>query len=316
MLTYGARLQAVRVPADDGSPVDVALGLPTLDDYVADDAYLGAVVGRYANRIAHGRFTLDGASFTLPRNDGPHTLHGGPEGFHRRVWSGEGFADANREGVRMSLRSPDGDMGFPGNLDVTVTYSVDRHGTVTVDYHATTDAPTVVNLSQHVYWNLAGTGSVDGHLLTVHADQYLPVDPAGLPLTDPRPVTGTAFALDAPLGPARRSSETQIARRGGLDHCYLLRGGATREPRPAAVLTEPASGLRLETWTTEPGLQVYTANTLAKPFGPWAAVCLETQNYPDGPNRTWTPRPVLRPGGVYRSRTEYRFTATTTGKPA
>ncbi|UGQ10851.1 galactose mutarotase [Yinghuangia sp. ASG 101] len=307
VLTYGGILHACRVPDRDGVLGDVVLALPSVDAYAADEAYLGALVGRYANRIAHARFSLDGTEFRLPANEGTTTLHGGPDGFHRRVWAAAGFDDADRAGVVLRLRSPDGDMGFPGDLDVEVTYSLDRNGVLGIAYRATTDRPTVVNLTQHAYWNLAAGGPVDGHELAVDADAYLPVDAAAIPLGAPAPTAGTPFALGGKLVDALRDTHPGIAAARGVDHCFVLRGGRTTRPRPVARLADPGSGRVMETWTTEPGIQVYTANHLGPPHGPHTAVCLETQHFPDAPNRPEYPSTVLRPGEVFRSATEYRF---------
>lgn len=324
VLTYGGILQSCRVPDRDGRTADVVLALPTTAAYAADDTYLGALVGRYANRIAGAAFTLDGTTYRLPDNDRGNTLHGGPDGFHRRIWTADPVTADDRVGVRLRLRSPDGDMGFPGRLDVEVAYTVDRAGTLEVDYRAVGDRPTVVNLTQHAYWNLAGGGDVAGHRLTVDADAYLPVGPTGIPHGGaPAPVAGTPFALTGqPLADVFRAAATdpQLAAAGGLDHCYALPGGTTARSRRAAVLDDPASGRRLETWTTEPGLQVYTANGLGAPFGRHAAVCLETQRFPDTPNRPDYPSAVLLPRQIHRSTTHYRFTHiapanTATGSP-
>ncbi|WP_435839097.1 aldose epimerase family protein [Streptodolium elevatio] len=328
VLSFGAVLQSCRVPDRAGRPGNVVLGLPSVPDYAADDAYLGAVVGRYANRIAHGRFELDGVRYVLPTNDRGHTLHGGPDGFHRRVWTGAGFADGRRAGVRLRLRSPHMDMGFPGALDVEATYTLDADGTLAVDYRATTDRPTVVNLTQHAYWNLDGrsaAGDVLGHRLRVDADAYLPIDGGGIPYGEPASVRGTPFdfaptlestPMSLPtgngpptgvaLGGRTQSAHPQVTAVNGIDHCFVLRDGIGL--RRAAYLEGPRSGRELEVWTTEPGLQVYTSNALGAPFGRHAAVCLETQNFPDAPNRPTHPSPVLRPGRVHRSTTQYRFT--------
>lgn len=306
VLTYGAILQSCRVPDRDGRAADVVLGLAGVAAYAADEAYLGCVVGRYANRIAGGRFELDGTEYRLPVNDRGNTLHGGPAGFHRRTWAAAETRTADRVGVRLRLLSPDGEMGFPGALRVQVTYAVDRFGTLSVDYEAVADRPTVVNLTQHAYWNLAGGGPVVAHELVVDADAYLPVDARGTPLGPQEPVAGTPFELRGrTLGEAIAARHPQVAAAGGLDHCFVLRDGGLRR---AARLVEPASGRAMEVWTTEPGLQVYTANGLGAPFGRHAAVCLETQNFPDAPNRPQYPSAVLRPGHLHRSTTHHRFT--------
>ncbi|MCF2528099.1 aldose epimerase family protein [Yinghuangia soli] len=328
VLTYGAILQSCRVPDRDGVPGDVVLGLPEVADYAADETYLGALVGRYANRIAGARFVLDGTEYRLPANDRGNTLHGGPDGFHRRVWTSAGIVGADRVGVRLRLHSPDGDMGFPGALDIEVAYTVDRSGTLAVDYQARTDRPTVVNPTQHAYWNLSGSGnrSADGgngdngdigaHLLDVAADTYLPVDAHGIPYGPEVPLHGTPLArhgqpLRDVLDPDVRARHPQLAAAGGLDHCFVLRRSGGEEPsapRLAARLADPRSGRILRVATTEPGLQVYTANGPTPPFGSHSAVCLETQHFPDAPNRPTYPPTVLRPGELHRSTTHYRFT--------
>ncbi|NUT47165.1 MAG: galactose mutarotase, partial [Saccharothrix sp.] len=209
--------------------------------------------------------------------------------------------------VVLELASPDGDMGFPGDLRVEVVYSLDRRGDLTIDYRATCDRPTVLNLTQHAYWNLAGGGPVADHELAVEADAYLPIDADGIPLGPAEPTAGTPFALAGPLGDAMTADHPQITAAKGVDHCYVLRGGRTDLPRRVATLTHPGSGRVMHTWTTEPGLQVYTANHLGPPFEPHSAVCLETQHFPDAPNRPAYPSVVLRPGEVHRSSTSYRF---------
>lgn len=307
VLTYGAILQSVFVPGEEGGARDVVLGFPDLDGYLDDQAYMGAVVGRYANRIANGHLTIDDSTFELPRNDRGHTLHGGPDGFHRQVWAATGSAATDRAEVRLRLRSPHGAMGFPGTLDVEVAYRVDRQGNLSVRYQASTDRTTVVNLTQHAYWNLAGHGDVLGHELAVAADTYLPTDASGIPLAAPAPVKETPFALNAPLRKAVHSAHPQTAAVSGVDHCFVLRGGRTSSPRAVACLADPATGRRMTVRTTEPGLQVYTANALRAPFAPHSAVCLETQHFPDAPNRPDMPSTLLRVGDTYTSTTVYQF---------
>ncbi|MCF2531112.1 aldose epimerase family protein [Yinghuangia soli] len=307
VLTYGATLQSCRIPTADAGSLETVLGLPSVEAYAADPSYLGAVVGRYANRIAHGRFVLDGSEHKLEANDGPHTLHGGPDGFHRRVWDASGIRTPDSAGVALRLRSPHGDMGFPGNLDVHVIYSLDEHGTLAVRYRAATDRPTVINLTQHAYWNLAESDSVSDHALTVEADMYLATDATQIPLGPLAPTAGTPFALGGRLGETLANSHPGIVAAGGLDHCFALRGGVSPTPRRAARLTHPPTGRALEVWTTEPGIQVYTGNFLTAPFDRHHAVCLETQHFPDAPNRPEYPSTVLRPEQGYASVTEYRF---------
>ncbi|MFI0897385.1 aldose epimerase family protein [Streptomyces sp. NPDC020983] len=322
VLTYGATLHSLRVPDGQGTAADIVLGLPGTAEYASEQPFLGAVVGRYANRIAHGRFTLDGAVHRVPANDRGHALHGGPDGFHRRLWSARPGprTDDGTVSVVLGLHSPDGDMGFPGALDVSVTYTLDAGGTLALDYRAATDRPTVVNLTHHAYFNLAGAGSGDvlGHVLALDAASYLPVDPGAIPLGPPEPVAGTPFDFTGPrpIGDRIAADHAQLAAAGGYDHCYVLDPapvpGALRR---AARVDDPGSGRRMAVWTTEPGLQLYTGNNLDGTHrGPQGAaytrhtgVCFETQHFPDSPNRPAYPSTVLRPGAAHHSRTEFRF---------
>ncbi|MCB8906959.1 MULTISPECIES: aldose epimerase family protein [unclassified Streptomyces] len=317
ILTYGGVLHSLGVPDTEGGTADVVLSLTSVDQYAEKGPYLGALIGRYANRIAHGRFTLDGTTHHVPPNDRGHALHGGPEGFDTRVWDARPLTDGDTAALRLSLHSPDGDMGFPGALDVAVTYSLDSVGTLSIDCTATTDRPTVVSLTNHAYFNLAGAGDVLDHTLQVDSAAYLPVDDDGIPLGPLQDVTGTPFDLTSPrlLGDCVRSADEQISRAGGYDHCWALSG---REPGPlmyAARLTAPGETRVMEVWTTAPGVQVYTANHLdgsltdgtGRAHERHGAVCLETQHYPDAPNRPEYPSAVVRPGTTAHRRTEFRF---------
>jgi aldose 1-epimerase len=288
VLGYGAVLQSLEV-----SGVDVVLGLPTLDDYLTRSRYFGAVVGRYGNRIAGGRFTLDGTEYRLPVNNGPNSLHGGVHGFDSRVWT---VADVTPSSVTLTLTSPDGDQGYPGTLDVSVTYTLGDDA-LRLDYAATTDAPTVLNLTNHSYFNLAGRGDVLGHIVRIDAERYLPVDDSKIPTGEPAAVKGTPFDFTEPHAVGERYD-------GAYDHCYVLDGGIR--------VTEPGSGLAMEVTTTEPGVQFYAGGMLdgtATPYGPHAGLCLETQHFPDSPNQPAFPTTVLRPGERHTSSTTYRFTA-------
>jgi aldose 1-epimerase len=323
ILTYGAILHALHVPDAAGRTASVVLSLPDTAAYAAGQAYLGAVVGRYANRIAGGRFALDGETYTLPLNDRGQTLHGGPDGFHRRVWRAQPLPGG---ALRLSLHSPDGDMGFPGALEASVTYALDDEGTLSLDFTARTDRPTVVNLTNHAYFTLAGAaggagtgeGEVLAHTLRVDADQYLPVSAEAIPYGPALDVAGTPFDFTAPraLGDRIDDPDPQVKSADGYDHCWVLRPAAEPGvPRTAAVLHDPASGRTMEVATTEPGVQVYTANALDAAaagagsglHGRHSAVCLETQHLPDSPNRPEYPSTVLRPGEAWHSRTEFRF---------
>ena len=324
MLTLGATLRAVWMPDSLGNRANVVLS-PSGESRLAQQArYFGATVGRYANRIADGRFQLAGVDHRLSRNENSrHTLHGGLEGFDDRLWDATAIAEDARVGVEFRLHSDAGDQGFPGALDVTATYTLDSHGTLTIDYHAVTRAPTVVNLTNHAYFNLAGEGSGDvlGHLLEIEADHYTPVDSDLIPLPGrPVPVAGTPFDFTVPktLGHALGIDDPQLLLGGGAyDHNWVLRGERTQDPRPAAVLRHPGTGRRLDCLTTEPGLQMYTGNLFdgsvhgpsGRPYLAFAGVALETQHFPDSPNRPDYPSTLLLPGQEYRSTTVYRFSA-------
>lgn len=287
VLTYGAVLQRVEVA--DGT--NVVLGLGTLEDYLHRSRYFGAVVGRYGNRIARGRFTLDGREYRLAANNDGHSLHGGVRGFDKRVWRVESAEPAE---LLLSLVSPDGEEGYPGELRAEVRYVLDGDA-LRLEYRATTDAPTVVNLTNHSYFNLAGAGDVRGHVVAMEADRYLPVDEGKIPTGELAPVAGTPFDFTVP-------SRVDARLGGRYDHCYVLRGRVT--------VADPASGRSMEVTTTEPGVQFYTGHMLdgdATPYGPFAGLCLETQRFPDAPNRPEFPSAVLRPGEVRTSVTTYRF---------
>ncbi|MFK0168506.1 aldose epimerase family protein [Streptomyces sp. NPDC090306] len=322
VLTLGGIVSGLRVPDRAGNADDVVLRLSGAAQYAAPNPYLGALVGRYGNRIAQGEFTLDGRTHRVPVTDRGHALHGGPDGFHRQLWTAAPAA-ANGTGLAaltLQLHSGDEEMGFPGGLDVEVTYTLDPAGTLAVDYRARTDRATVVNLTNHSYFNLAGAGSGDvlAHTLELAADTYLPVTPEAIPLGPQEPVAGTPFDFRSahPIGDRIAAGHPQLTDAGGYDHCWVLHPPAHRgELRRAARLADPGSGRRMEVWTTEPGIQVYTGNTLdgslagpdGKPYERHGAVCLETQHFPDSPNRPEYPSTVLRPGEEYRSRTEFRF---------
>lgn len=320
VLTYGAALHTLTVPDISGAVVSVVRSLATIEDYTGDNPYFGAVVGRYANRIAHGRFALDGTTHHIPANDRGHALHGGPDGFHKRIWGAVPHSTDCHAALLLTLHSPDGDMGFPGALDVSVTYTLSTTGTLVADYTATTTRPTVVNLTNHSYFDLTGEGDILGHRLQVDADAYLPVDASGIPLGSPVVVRGTPFDFTTPRTMGERISlpDDQLYAAGGYDHCWILReptGGKPDGLRRAARLVAPDASRTMEVWTTEPGIQVYTANQLDGSLADAAgrrherhsAVCLETQHLPDSPNRPGYPSTFLLPGDTARSRTEWRF---------
>lgn len=282
VLPYGGHLVTVEVPDRDGRTANVVVALDRAEDYrePARNPHLGSVVGRYANRIGGARFVLDGVEHRLVANEGPNTLHGGPTGWSRRDWTVDAHTDTE---VRLSLLSPDGDGGFPGNVSATVRYAVSAH-TLEMEATATTDRPTVVSMTQHAYWNLAGEGTVDDHLLDVSSDEVLEVDRQLVP-------TGRRRKVPRLGGPV-----------GVWDTCFVLSSG-----NPAAHLEDMVSGRRLTVRTDQPSLQVYTGEGLGAPFGPRAGVCLEPQGFPNAPNRPGFPSTVLRPGETYRWRTRWEF---------
>ncbi|MFC9846393.1 aldose epimerase family protein [Streptomyces sp. NPDC127595] len=297
VLTYGGIVQSVEVPDGAGRTADVVLGFPDLAGYLAHpQPYFGALVGRYANRIAGGRFPLDGRTYHLAQNNGTNSLHGGERGFDKPVWD----AQAVEHGVRLSRAAPHGEEGFPGRLEVSATYSLDEGGALRIAYEAVTDAPTVVNLTNHTYWNLSGGGSgnAGGHEIRIAASRLTPVDADLIPTGEFLDVAGTRFDF-------REARKTGA----GYDHNFVLDKGLTEAPVEVAELHDPASGRVLTVATTEPGLQLYTADHLDEsgPFAPGDGIALETQHFPDSPNRPGFPSTELRPGGVYRSETVYRF---------
>lgn len=294
VLSYGGIVQSVEVPDRDGRLVDVVLGFPDLAGYLAhSEPYFGALVGRYANRIAGGAFALDGRTYRLAQNNAPNCLHGGVHGFDKRVWD----AEPVEHGVRLSRVSPDGEEGFPGRLELSVTYTLDADGALRIAYEAVTDAPTVINLTNHTYWNLSGpaAGSTGGHALRIDASRYTPVDADLIP-------TGVETVADSRF-------DFRTERKVGVeyDHNFVLDKGRTVDSVAVAELYDPASGRVLTVATTEPGVQLYTADHLGEPFGPGHGVALETQHFPDSPNRPEFPSTELRPGATYRSETVYGF---------
>ncbi|MEU6636759.1 aldose epimerase family protein [Streptomyces rochei] len=295
ILSYGGIVQSAEVPDRDGNSACVVLGFDTLDGYVRHpEPYFGALVGRYANRIAGGRFPLDGRTYALARNNGPNSLHGGEHGFDKRVWDVEPVAD----GVRLSRVSPHGEEGFPGRVEFSATYTLDASGALRIVYEAVTDAPTVLNPTNHSYFNLGGPGSghAGGHELRIAASRFTPVDGDLIPAGAPADVADTRFDFRR----ARKAGS-------GYDHNFVLDKGVTDTAVEVAELYDPASGRVLTVATTEPGLQLYTADHLGEPFTPGDGVALETQHFPDSPNRPEFPSTVLRPGEVFRSETVYGF---------
>jgi len=319
LLTLGATVHRLEVAAG-GPRRNVALGHRDPADYLGSTDFVGGTIGRYANRIARGHAVIDGVEVALGTHDRGHHLHGGPDGFDRRVWE---LADVGDDHAVLRLQSPDGDQGFPGNVTAQVTFTLSGDD-VRIDLEATTDATTLVNLTSHAYFNLDGDGSgtIDGHDLTVHAERYTPVDATGIPLCDHAPVAGTAFDFrrPAPIGSAVRRDEQQVAWAHGIDHNYVLDGDGWRA---AAVLESRRAGTRMELRTDQPGLQVYTGNSLDGArrdadgglYRQGDGIALEPQLFPDSPHHPEWAQAVLRPGETYRAALEWRFSAWRAGHP-
>lgn len=315
LITYGATITELHVPDKHGQLADVVLGFDNLTQYVNDSPCFGATVGRVANRIANGRFTLDGKTYSLPVNDAPNTLHGGPKGFDKLVWAAEGIHSPAGPAVAFTLVSPDGQAGFPGTLRVKVTYTLTEADEVRIDFEATTDQPTPVNLTNHSYFNLAGSGTAEGHLLQIFASRYTATDDTQIPTGVLAAVGGGPldFTIAKPVGrDINRVPDCKI----GYDHNYVIDGGG-KGMVLAARAEDPASGRKMEVVTDQPGIQFYSANklygTLVGKYGQaypgHGALCLETQHFPDSVNQPSFPSTLLRPGETLRSTTVYRFTA-------
>jgi aldose 1-epimerase len=321
ILTYGGIVQSIRVPDSRGRMANVVLGFASLDDYLSPNPYFGCITGRYANRIARGAFTLDGTSYSLALNEGTHTLHGGQKGFDKYVWQAREVEGEDGTGIALSRTSPDGEEGYPGALEVEVIYTLTGRNELRIDHRATTDAPTIVNLTNHSYFNLAGegSGSILGHELWLNAGRYTPVDSGLVPTGEIAPVAGTPLDFTTPraIGDRIREGFSQLILGRGYDHNFVLdRPGADdRSLLPAARAHDPVSGRILEVFTTEPGIQFYSGNFLdgslvgasGTTYRQSDGFALETQHFPDSPNQPHFPSVVLRPGQVYRSTTVYAF---------
>ena len=318
VITYGATLTGVRVPDRNGQVANITLYLDTFADYLTGHPLFGSVVGRYANRIAGAQFELDGTTYRLAANSGQHHIHGGRDGFQRLLWDAEPVQDDRSVGVELRHTSPDGHEGYPGTLDVSVTYRLTTDNELRMEYRATTDKPTHVNLTNHAYWNLrgAGQGDVLDHVLMLNADQYLPSDDAKIPQGPPQPVRDTPMDFTRPEKVGARIA--QVA--GGYDHCYVLNKPVGQRMALAARVHDPESGRVMEVLTTQPGVQLYTANGMSnrlgaggRSYGSQHGLCLETQHYPDSPNRPDFPSTVLRPGETYEEITVHRFSVESEG---
>jgi len=320
VISYGGIITSLKIPDQSGALDDVTLGYDSLEEYAADRNYFGALIGRFGNRIARGRFTLDGAEHRLATNDGANHLHGGARGFNRVVWDVEPVGNGASRGLVLRYTSAGGEEGYPGALSVRVTYTLTDRDELAIDYRAAADAPTPVNLTQHAYFNLAGhaAGDVLGHELTLAAPRFTPVDATLIPTGELREVRGTPFDFTAPraVGERIEAGDEQLRRGGGYDHNFVLADSAHATPTFAARLREPRSGRVLEVHTTEPGLQLYSGNMMpdemrgkeGATYRRRGGLCLETQHFPDSPNQPRFPSTILRPGAELRSRTVYRFT--------
>lgn len=316
ILTFGATLNSLTVPDREGKPVDVVLGYDTLEEYMTQDAYLGAVVGRFANRIAKGRFSLNGKEYALAVNNGPNHLHGGLKGFSYRVWTVE---ELTADKAVLTLDSPDGEEGYPGHLSVRVTYTLTEEG-LTLRYEAQSDADTPLNLTNHAYFNLSGhgAGEVGDHVAEIFAHQYIPTDDTSIPLGRPADVAGTPmdFTVPTPLGERVDDDFDQLTQARGYDHSYVVEG-EMGVLRPAAEVVSPKTGIKLTVKTTLPGVQLYTANYLTDRAGkdgaryaPRYAFCLETQFFPDSPNQPAFPSAILHAGEKFDHTTCFFFEET------
>ena len=318
---YGGIVVSLLAPDREGTLADVVLGYETLDEYVAGSPYFGAIIGRYGNRIGQGKFTLDGKQYTLARNNNENHLHGGLKGFDKVVWKAKGILGDKGPGLVLTYLSRDGEEGYPGNLAVTVTYILTEDNELRIHYRATTDKPTPVNLTNHSYFNLAGQGNGDilGHKLMIDADRFTPVDEGLIPTGELRPVAGTPMDFRKPLAIGARvdQDDEQLRCGGGYDHNWVLNQPAG-ELSLAARVDEPTCGRVMEVFTTEPGIQFYCGNFLDGSITGKSGMvyhhrygfCLETQHYPDSPNKPHFPSTILRPGEEYRSRTVYAFGVT------
>jgi aldose 1-epimerase len=318
IMTYGATLVSLKTPDRAGHSKNIILGFDTLDSYVAGVPYFGGTVGRYANRIAGGQFSLDGKSYQLPQNNGPNSLHGGNRGFDKRVWKAQPIETAAGPTLRLTYVSAAGEEGYPGELTAHVTYRLSNDDTLAIEYTATTTAATPVNLANHAYFNLTGDPerTILGHMLKINADRFTPVDATLIPTGELRNVAGTPFDFRTAqsIGSRINDKDEQLGLGGGYDHNWILMQRRPRSLEPAAELADPESGRSIEFRTTQPGLQFYSGNFLdGKPAGAGTVfkyrtgLCLETQHFPDSPNQSSFPSTILRPGQIYSQQTVLTF---------
>jgi aldose 1-epimerase len=316
IINYGGIITSINVPDREGKVSDVVLGHETLEGYLYRSRYFGALIGRYANRIARARFSLNGNTYPLARNNGANHLHGGRKGFDKVIWRAKEVEGSEVAGLELNYFSPDGEEGYPGNLQVRVTYTFTKRGELRMEYFASTDKETIVNLTNHSYFNLAGAGTVLDHELTINADAFTPVDDGLIPTGEIRNVKSTPmdFTLPMPIGTRIHESYEQLVLAGGYDHNFVLRTD-TESLKSAARLYEPESGRILEVLTTQPGMQFYSGNFLdgvmvgkgGRAYAKHSGCCFETQHFPDSPNQPSFPSTILKPGEPYHHTTVFKF---------
>ncbi len=315
ILNYGGLVTHLMVPDKKGTIEDVVLGYDSLQDYIKDTPYFGAIVGRYGNRIANGQFSIDGKTFNLAKNNGPNHLHGGIKGFDKIVWDAEDFIKPEAAGVILTYLSPDNEEGYPGNLNIKITYTLTNENELKIDYEAETDKPTVLNLTHHSYFNLKGHGNGDilDHRMQIFADRFTPVDADLIPTGELKEVEGSAMDFRTPAAIGARIAQVE----GGYDHNYVL-NNTDGNIRLVAKVIEPETGRSMEVYTDQPGIQFYSGNFLdgsnigkgGKPYKKHFGFCLETQHFPDSPNHENFPTTILRPGEKYKTQTVYKFGVT------
>ena len=318
VIPLGGKIVSLEVPDKNGAMGDIVLGYDTIEQYISGNAYFGAMIGRYGNRIGKGKFTLEGKEYQLATNNGPNSLHGGPKGFHNVMWNLKPLSTPEGEALEMTYLSADGEEGFPGNLNVKVTYTLSDKNELIIDYVATTDKPTIVNLTHHSFFNLTGDGSKDvlNHEIMINADRFCPVDSSLIPTGELKKVKGTPFDFTKPhtIGERIEKEDQQLKYGKGYDHNWVL-NKKDNALTLAAKVTEPVSGRVMEVWTTEPGIQFYSGNFLDGTdkgkngvyYPKRSAFCLEAQHFPDSPNEKDFPSVVLKPGDTYTQRTVYKF---------
>ena len=313
---FGGIITSIHTPDRNGEFADIVLGFDSVEPYVDDSPYFGALIGRYGNRVREGRFTLDGKAWQLPVNNGKNHLHGGPDGYHKVLWEALPFQEGDSVGLTLMHRSPDGEQGYPGTLDVVVIYELNSRDQLVIHFDAVTDKPTPVNLTQHSYFNLAGGGDILGHELMIAADGFTPIDSTLIPTGVVAPVAGTAFDFRTPrpIGSRITQADEQLRNGGGYDHNFVLNKPAIGQMTLAARAHEPVSGRVLELLTEEPGVQFYSGNFLDGSltgkgcnYGFRSGFCLEPQHFPDSPNQAAFPNTILRPGEEYATVSTYRF---------